>query len=164
MPQILVETLFWAEQAAAALPGASAATPASSSDAHAPLGGRDDAPLPLHLALALRALSPPWLAGRSRPACATRLLGDGAKDVIAFAQELAPRSAQSEAPLAQDHASAGGFGWTRPLVVLQLGEVGGVAVGNELETQKMQNGFICVALKMKQHVYMAQFRQCLNLS
>lgn len=56
--------------------------------------------------------------------------------MIAFAQEVAGGGAQAEAALAQDHAGAGGLGGTGPLVVLQLGQVGRVAVGDELEETK----------------------------
>lgn len=124
--------LFRAEEPPAALPGAPAAAPAPRGDTHAPLGRRPRSALPLHLALALRALGPSRLVGGNR-ARAPRLLGDGAKDVIAFAQEVAGGGAQAEAALAQDHAGAGGLGGTGPLVVLQLGQVGRVAVGDELE-------------------------------
>lgn len=53
--------------------------------------------------------------------------------MIAFAQEVARGGAQAEAALAEDHAGAGGLGGTGPLVVLQLGQVGRVAVRDELE-------------------------------
>lgn len=56
--------------------------------------------------------------------------------MIALAQEVPSRRAQSEAAFAQDHAGAGGLGGAGPLVVLQLGEVGGVAVGDELEEMR----------------------------
>lgn len=53
--------------------------------------------------------------------------------MIAFAQEVARGGAQAKAALAEDHAGAGGLGGTGPLVVLQLGQVGRVAVRDELE-------------------------------
>lgn len=69
--------------------------------------------------------------------------------MIAFAQEVASRGAQSEAAFAQDHAGAGGLGWAGPLVVLQLREVGGVAVGDELQTQKIQNRFLLAVVLLE---------------
>lgn len=53
--------------------------------------------------------------------------------MIAFAKEVSSGGAEPEAALAEDHAGAGGLGGPRPLVVLQLGQVGGVAVRDELE-------------------------------
>lgn len=56
--------------------------------------------------------------------------------MIAFAQEVARGGAQAEAALAEDHAGAGGLGGTGPLVVLQLGQVGRIAVRDKLEDTK----------------------------
>lgn len=89
--------------------------------------------------MAQRALSPARLAGGGRPRPSRLLRGDGAKDVIPFAEEVSSGGAQPEAALAEDHAGAGRLGGTRPLVVLQLGEVGGVAVRDELEETKDQS-------------------------
>lgn len=87
--------------------------------------------------MAQRALSPTRLVGRAGSG-PSRLRGDGAKDVVAFAEEVSPRCSQPEAALTEDHASAGRLGGTRPLVVLQLGQVGSVAVGDELEEMNEQ--------------------------
>lgn len=53
--------------------------------------------------------------------------------MIAFAQEVSPGRSQPKAALAEDYAGAGGLGGTGSLVVLQLGQVGSVAVRDELE-------------------------------
>uniref|UniRef100_A0A3P9ISN6 PiggyBac transposable element-derived protein domain-containing protein n=1 Tax=Oryzias latipes TaxID=8090 RepID=A0A3P9ISN6_ORYLA len=44
------------------------------------------------------------------------LRGDGAKDVVAFSQEVSSACTQSEAAFAEDHAGAPGLGGPRPLV------------------------------------------------
>ena len=69
------------------------------------------------------------VARRRRP---PGLGGERAKHVVALAEEVAAGRAQAEAALAEDHAGAGGLGGPRPLVVLQLGQVAGVAVRDEL--------------------------------
>lgn len=53
--------------------------------------------------------------------------------MIAFAEEVSSGCTQPKAALAEDHAGAGGLGRTRPLVVLQLGQVGSIAVRDELK-------------------------------
>lgn len=57
--------------------------------------------------------------------------GDGAQQVIALPQELAT-AAQPETAFPEDHASAAGLGGSRPLIVLQLGKMSRVAIGDEL--------------------------------
>lgn len=56
--------------------------------------------------------------------------------MIAFAKEVSSSGTQPEAALAEDHAGTGGLGRTGPLVVLQLGQVGSVAIWDELEKKE----------------------------
>lgn len=53
--------------------------------------------------------------------------------MIALAKEVSSGCTQTEAAFAKDHAGAGGLSRTRPLIVLQLGQVGSVAIRDELE-------------------------------
>ena len=53
--------------------------------------------------------------------------------MIALAKEVSSGCPQPKAALAEDHAGAGRLGRAGPLVVLQLGQVGSVAIWNELE-------------------------------
>ena len=106
-------------------PAGHGAAPAAGRHAHATLS-----PL-LAVRLALRPLVP--VAG---PAGLGR---DGAEQVVPGAQEVA-LAGQAEAALAQRHAGGRVAGRPRPVVVLELGQVGRVAVGDELRGEGGQRG------------------------
>lgn len=116
-------SLFRAQGSALKFAGSA---PAAGGDAHAPL--RTFGPLAVTFRLALRTFGAAYLHGRSR-GCGLR--GDGAQQVIALPQEVAA-AAQPETALPEDHASTAGLGGSRSLIVLQLGKVRRVAVGDEL--------------------------------
>lgn len=83
----------------------------------------------LAVRLALSTLGTHVDAARWRAGC--RLRGDGAQQVVPLAQEVAV-GAQTKAALAQHHAGAGGLCGPGAVVVLQLGQVGCVALRDEL--------------------------------
>lgn len=99
-------------------PAGHGAAPAAGRHAHAALS-----PL-LTVRLALRPLMPV-----ARPAGLGR---DGAEQVVPGAQEVA-LARQAEAALAQCHAGGCVAGRPRPVVVLELGQVGCVAISDELQ-------------------------------
>ena len=106
-------------------PAGQGAAPAAGRHAHAALS-----PL-LAVRLALRPLvrSGAGAAGLGR---------DGAEQVVPGAQEVA-LARQAEAALAQRHAGGRVAGWPRPVVVLELGQVGRVAVGDELRVRAAES-------------------------
>lgn len=116
-------SLFRAQGSALKFAGSA---PAAGGDAHASL--RTFGPLAVTFRLALSTFGAAYLHGRSR---GRGLRGDGAQQVIALPQEVAT-AAQPETALPEDHASAASLGGSRSLIVLQLGKVRCVAIGDEL--------------------------------
>lgn len=56
--------------------------------------------------------------------------------MVALAEVVPPGGAQSEASLTENNTGAGGLGRTRPLTVLQLGQMGRIAVWDELTKRR----------------------------
>lgn len=84
--------------------------------------------------------------------------------MIALAKEVSSSGTQPKAALTEDHAGTGGLGRTRPLVVLQLGQVGSVAIWDELEKMSSRSG---TKLKRTQpimikpfHIFMLLLQLC----
>lgn len=116
-------SLFRAQGSALKFTGSA---PAAGSDAHASLCTFGPLAVTFWLALSTfgTAYRYGWCGGRG-------LWRDGAQKVIALPQEVAT-AAQPETAFPEDHASAAGLGGSRSLIVLQLGKMSRVSIGDEL--------------------------------
>lgn len=106
-------------------PAGHGSAPAASRHTHAALASL------LAVRLALRPLVP--------EAGPTGLGRDGSEQVVPGAQEVA-LAGQAEAALAQRHAGGRVAGRPCPVVVLELGQVGRVAIGDELQGRGSEGG------------------------
>lgn len=107
------------------------------SDAHASLC--TVSPFTVKLRLALSALGTAPMAGGRGRGGRCWLRGDGAQQVVAFAQEVST-GPETEASLSQSHACAASLGRSGALTVLQMGQMRSVTIRDELQWGKEKLG------------------------